>query len=470
MNSNLKTDLEQLPGILQQVMNLSAQYLGSIDERPVSMVPKETDWPGLPWEGIGAIETQSVFEKIFLPAIVASSGPRYWGFVTGGTTPAAIAGDWLAAIFDQNTQNTTGAGDCSALLEFQAVDLLLELFGLPPDFMGSFVSGATMANFTGLAVARQWVGVQTNMDIAREGLKAGIKVYAAAPHSSTLKAMAMLGLGSNNLVKVPVLPGREAMDIPALTRILKDSPNEPFILVASAGTVNSVDYDDFEAILALRKTYSFWLHIDAAFGAFAACSPAHKRLLHGWEHADSITIDFHKWLNVPYDNGMILTRKAHAALQMQSFQNSAAPYLSDPALQFNYLNFVPENSRRFRALPVWFTLMAYGREGYREIVEDSIALAGELADALVETGFFQLVAPVRLNTVCFGIRPDFSDRIDQDSLLNLLYTEGKVFMTPSVYHGKPCIRAAFVNYRTSSEDIGIAVQSLKTAIDKILHC
>ncbi|ULQ53599.1 pyridoxal phosphate-dependent decarboxylase family protein [Flavihumibacter fluvii] len=469
MGTQLHEDLRQLPQILQSAMQLGLQYLEGIDQRPTSVQHPNIVWPGLPLDGLGGAGAQQVFEKVFLPAIVASSGPRYWGFVTGGTTPAAIAGDWLSAVFDQNTQSTTGTGDASALLELQTVQLLLDLFGLPGHFMGAFVTGATMANFSGLAVARQWVGQQLQYDIARDGLRKDIKVFAGSPHSSSLKALAMLGIGSKQVVSVPLLHGREAMDTAALQQLLPADPSEPFIIIASAGTVNTVDFDDFEAILSLRKSYNFWLHIDAAFGAFAACSPAHSRLLQGWEHADSITVDFHKWLNVPYDSAMIFTRKEHGRLQMQSFQNSSAPYLGNPEEQFSYLNFVPENSRRFRALPVWFTLMAYGKEGYRVLVEQSIALANDLAAVIVETGYFHMAAPVRLNTVCFSVHPDYTERINQDKLLQYINEEGKVFMTPTNYGGKPCIRAALVNFRTNPEDIGIAIISIKSAVQKILH-
>jgi glutamate/tyrosine decarboxylase-like PLP-dependent enzyme len=464
MPTVIQQDLQQLPGILQQALQLSVDYLNKLNEWPTSLTPESINWPGLPDDGMGALATQKMFEAVFYKQLVASSGPRYWGFVTGGTTPAAIAGDWLSTVFDQNTQSTTGVGDCSAILEMQTIKMLLQLFKLPDHFMGAFVSGATMSNFSALAVARQWVGHQQGYDIALKGMSQPIKIFSAAPHSSALKALAMLGIGSEQITKIDLLQGREAMDINALEKVLLNNNGAPCIVLASGGTVNSVDFDDFEALHKLHKKYNFWLHIDAAFGAFAACSPLYEHLLKGWQFADSITIDFHKWLNVPYDSAMIFTRKEHARLQMQSFQNAAAPYLGDPEEQFSYLNFVPENSRRFRALPVWFSLMAYGKTGYKNIVEDNIRLANELADALVNTNYFQLAAPVRLNTVCFALQPYYAAQIDQHKLLQAINATGKVFMTPSAYHGKPCIRAALVNYRTSAEDIQLAVSSIKTTI------
>jgi glutamate/tyrosine decarboxylase-like PLP-dependent enzyme len=270
-------------------------------------------------------------------------------------------GDWLTAVYDQNTQAINGNGDISAHIELETIRLLLDLFQLPPTFFGGFVTGATMSNFTCLAVARQWVGRQKKLDIAREGLSGHMKILSATPHSSSIKSLAMLGLGSNNLVKLQTVEGnREAMDMVDLEEKLKAMNNEPCIVISSGGTVNTVDFDDMKEIARLKTKFNFWWHIDAAFGAFAACSPDHYHLLEGWEGADSITVDCHKWLNVPYDSAIFLVKQSHRLLQVESFQNSNAPYLGDPLDKFSYMNFLPENSRRLRALPAWFTLNAYG--------------------------------------------------------------------------------------------------------------
>ena len=469
MYTVLKNDIDQLPELLAGAWQLSIEYLEQLPVHKVTVAMPAINWPALPDEGIGAHGTQNVFEEIFLPFIVASSGPRYWGFVTGGGTPAAIAADWLVSVFDQNTQSVGGPGDCSALLEQQTIKMVLDLLGLPQEFNGGFVTGATMSNFSGLAVARQWYGKLLGVDIAREGLRSTPRVYTAAAHSSSLKALSMLGIGSANTYAVPCLPGKEAMDIEAFRQVLEENGNEPFIILASAGTVNSVDFDDLDQLAQLKKNYNCWLHVDAAFGAFAACTNSYAQLLNGWQHADSITIDFHKWLNVPYDSAIILTRKEHANLQTQTFQNSSAPYLGIMSGEFSYLNFVPENSRRFRALPVWFTLMAYGKEGYTWIVENDIRLANLLADGLVASGYFELVAPVRLNTVCFAVHPDHSRAMSITGFLKELHKKGIVFMTPSAYLGKPCIRAALVNYRTTERDIELALKDISETAGELLN-
>lgn len=463
----LQSDMDHLSDIFSAAMALSNTFLQDIDKRPTAIASPEVALPGLPSTGLGYAATQQLFETGFLDNIVASPGPRYWGFVTGGGTPAAIAGDWLAAVFDQNTQSANGPGDVSATLELHTIRMMLDLFGLPDEFMGAFVTGATMSNFTGLAVGRQWIGQQQGYDIAIEGIRKGIRIYTAVPHSSAIKALAMLGIGSSNITLVPTLPGRECMDTAAFEAMISENPGEPFILIASGGTVNTVDFDDMQFIASLKGRYNFWWHIDAAFGGFAACTPAYRHLLEGWAGADSITVDNHKWLNVPYDSAVILTRKTHAMLQVQTFQNANAPYLGDPLQQFTYLNYVPENSRRFRALPAWFTLMAYGKEGYRQIVENNIQLAQQLGDAIAVSDHYQLAAPVRLNTVCFTVQDLDNAKTLIPAILAGLNRRGKVFMTPTMYNKQVCIRAALVNYRTTADDVQTAIRELNEVYQQL---
>jgi glutamate/tyrosine decarboxylase-like PLP-dependent enzyme len=197
----------------------------------------------------------------------------------------------------------------------------------------------------------------------------------ATPHSSAIKCLSLLGIGSNNIIKVKTLDGnREAIDTADLENKMNQLGGEPLILISSGGTVNTVDFDDFPAINKLREKYNFWWHIDAAFGGFAVCSSTHKHLVKGWENADSITIDCHKWLNVPYESAVFFVKEKHNILQTETFQNSNAPYLGNPLENFSYLNLLPENSRRLKALPVWFSLNAYGKKGYQDIVENCIFL------------------------------------------------------------------------------------------------
>ncbi len=452
---------ENTEAVLQSALAYATSYLQNLDNFPVSRTEIHSLDVLLPVNGWGTEGVIEFFQKHCEQYLVASSGSRYWGFVTGGTTPASIAGDWLASVFDQNTQNLKGNGDISGIIEDTTVKLLLDLFELPQaDFMGGFVTGATMSNFTCLGVARQWLGKQLGINIALDGVSEPLKILTATPHSSAVKSLSMLGLGSKNFIKIKTPPERECIDIQDLTQQIKALNGQPFILITSGGTVNTVDFDDMIAIAALKQQYHFWWHIDAAFGGFVALNDNYKHLLDGWATADSITIDGHKWLNVPYDSAFFFTRKEHATLQVETFQNANAPYLGNPFDNFSYLNFGPENSRRFRALPTFFTLLAYGKEGYKKIVEENIRLAQLFGQLLMETNKYVLTAPVRVNVVCFAIKDKENDKNAIDDLLATLAQDGKVFVTPTFYNHQWCIRAAFVNWRTIERDLHMAVESL----------
>jgi len=456
MNSALAKDKENIQHILSRTKQLAEDYFKKQDSMAPGRFIPDIKLESLPEKGMGAQATLDFFEKNFADKIANSAGPRYFGFVTGGSTPAAVAGDWLVSTYDQNT---CGSNDSIApQLERQTIHFLKQLFGLDQDYFGSFVTGATLSNFTGLALARQWVGEQQGIDFSNDGLSNAtpIKILSGTPHSSIIKSLSMLGIGRKAHVKIDTLADREAVDIRALENYLKENP-EPLIVVANAGTVNTVDFDDLEAIGKLKSTYNFWLHVDAAFGGFAICSEKYAHYLKGINHADSITIDAHKWLNVPYDAAMQFTR--HKDIQLKVFQNSAA-YLSNPEQSPDYFHYTPETSRRFRALPSWFTLMAYGKEGYREIVERHCDVARHLGDLINESDDFRLLAPVRMNVVCFTLEQEDLTAENIRQFLNAVRDDGRVFFTPTVYKGTPAIRAAVSNWLTEKDDIDVAFEVL----------
>ncbi|QOG02687.1 pyridoxal-dependent decarboxylase [Flavobacterium sp. MDT1-60] len=464
MNSVLQNDLNDFGNILEEAKQQGIDFLNNLENVATSN-KKSIDYSReLNELGLGSLATLAEFNERLAPLMVASPGPRYWGFVTGGSTPASIVGDWLASVYDQNTQAIKAQGGASALIEFETINLLLQLLSLPNSFLGGFVTGATMSNFTCLGVARQWFGNQLGKDFAKSGISETINILTATPHSSSIKSLAMLGIGSNNFTTIKTVEGnREAIDIADLEKNIQSLNGKPFILISSAGTVNTADFDDFQTISKLKEKYKFWWHIDAAFGGFAAVSDKFKHLVEGWEGADSITIDCHKWLNVPYESAFYLIKKEHTSLQIETFQNSNAPYLGNPLENFNYLNVLPENSRRLRALPVWFSLLAYGKEGFCDIVENSTSLAMYFGNALIENGDFELMAPIRLNNVCFTLKGNHNQE-KVSEFLTLLNDKGKVFMTPTVYQNRKGIRASFVNWRTTENDIKIVMEEMKATI------
>ncbi|HEY9256489.1 pyridoxal phosphate-dependent decarboxylase family protein [Chitinophaga sp.] len=466
MDLKLQDDLKHMDQLLQLTKDFSSRFLSSIDELAADKQVVINSRIAMPDAGVGGNAALEMFRQRYGDGITAAAGPRYWGFVTGGVTPASLMGDWLTSAIDLNSSDKSSV---SFYIETETIALLKELFGLPAPFLGCFVTGATMSNFTGLAVGRQWLGQQLGVDIAAEGMSAlpGLKVLSGTPHSSVSKAMSMVGLGRNNLVRIAVPEGRECVDILALKKYLQENKG-PFIYVANAGTVNTVDFDDIAALVKLRDEYGFWLHVDAAFGGFAACSDQWKHLLNGWEQADSITIDAHKWLNVPYDAAMIFCR--HPQLQTAVFQNAGAAYLGDPSAQFNFINHIPENSRRQRALPAWFSLMAYGKEGYRWLVENNIALAKQLGSLLDANPNFVLLSPVRLCVVCFTLNVAAAEEAAAvNEYLEILNASGLVCMTATVYGGRQAIRAALVNWRTSGNDVTMVYDAMKVLAEKIVN-
>lgn len=455
MNERLRHDLDHLPDLLRKTLEVSVGYLDSLASRPAAVAFEPLADPlALPEDGFGADRALDLFLERYGNAMPASNGPRFWGFVTGGTTPASLVGDWLTGAYDLNL--SSAANSQAPNIEIEAVHLLRELFGLPASFCGAFVTGATVSNFVGLAIGREWVARQLGRSVAEEGL-AGmppIPVLSGMAHSSTVKSLSMLGLGRKSLRSVPVLPeDREAVDVDALRRELEALGGQPCIVVANAGTVNTVDFDDLRAINGLKAEFPFWLHVDAAFGGFAACSPDYRHLLNGIAEADSVTIDGHKWLNVPYDAALVFTR--HRALQIDVFRNSGA-YLGQMAEPPDFIHLGPENSRRLRALPAWLSLLAYGRAGYQEIVERNCAMARLLGERIAASDRFRLLAPVRMNVVCFTL----ADGSDVGAFLARLRDDGRVLLTPTTFQGVAGMRAAISNWRTREEDVEIAWEAM----------
>lgn len=457
MNQTLLHDQKQISVLLEKAKEISLRYFQQQEQFPPGRWVENRALENLPRAGLGGTQTLEHFEKELAPYISNTAGPRYFGFVTGGSTPASIAGDWLVSAYDQNA---FGSNDSIApQVERQTLHFLKQLFGLDESYFGSFVTGATISNMVGLALGRQWLGEQAGVDFSQSGIQSNIpiNVLSAAPHSSVIKSLSMLGMGRNAVIKIPTLPAREAIDLKLLEDRLWEI-GRPVIIVANAGTVNSVDFDDLEAIGKLKSRYPFWLHVDAAFGGFAAVSPKFAHLIKGINSADSITIDAHKWLNVPYDSAMQFTR--HKNLQLKVFQNSAA-YLGDPSESPDYFHYTPENSRRWRALPAWFSLMAYGADGYRDIVERNCAAAKKLGDWIQQADAFKLLAPVYMNVACFTFK-DETTSIHIKEFLSRVRDDGRVFFTPTVYHGVPAIRAAFSNWQTQEKDVDLAIDVLTT--------
>jgi glutamate/tyrosine decarboxylase-like PLP-dependent enzyme len=455
VDERLADDLAELPALLDATTRFAVAALAGIDSRPVATSARPAP-ASLPDTGSGLRSALAQFARRWEPGLSGGAGPRYLGFVTGGTTPAALAGDWLTSTYDQNV--VTARDSAASALERETIGWLRELFGLHPDHTGAFVSGATMSNTVGLAIAREWLGERLGVSVADEGVGAlgQVTVLSGEPHSSVYKALSVLGIGRRAVRLVPTLPGREAVDVARLAAELETLDGRPAIVVANAGTVNTVDFDDIAAIAALRDRFDFWLHVDGAFGAFAALSPQHAHLVAGLADADSVCVDLHKWLNVPYDSAVQFTRRPD--LQVAIFQN-AAVYLGLPTGDPDFVHLTPESSRRLRALPAWFSLTAYGRAGHREIVERDIAAARRLGALLADLPGVRLVAPVRLNVVCFAVEGHTPQQV-----ADRVARSGETFLTPTELDGTPALRAAFSNWRTTERDVDRMFRAIAAAL------
>lgn len=461
MHESLELDRAALPALLAQARETALLSLQRLDEGPAAVRPGPPPTGLQRSEQPGAAAALRLFEQVWLPRLSGSAGPRYLGFVTGGATPASLVGDWLTSALDQNP--TAGWDSEAPELERQTVRELAGWFGLGPAHEGAFVSGATMSNFVGLALAREWVGEQRGLRVGEAGLArlGPVRILSGAPHSSIHKAAAMLGLGRSAVERVATLDGRDAVDVAALERRLVEAGGEALIVVANAGSVNSGDFDDLQALLELRRRHTFWLHVDAAFGAFAALDARVAGRVAGLDGADSVCIDCHKWMNVPYDSALQFSR--HQALQPRVFQNAAA-YLGEVGERPDFVHLTPENSRRWRALPAWFAVQAYGREAQAEIVTRNIDGARLLAELLRREGErFTVLAPVHLNIVCFAVA-GLEEPGPLQAMLERLRDSGEAFLTPTQFQGRWAVRAAFSNWRTETADVLRVHAALQAAV------
>ncbi|TDR79658.1 pyridoxal phosphate-dependent decarboxylase family protein [Paludibacterium purpuratum] len=452
----MQQDQQTLFDLQGEIAAWSVEWLKQLDERPVAR-PDDPQPPArsLPQDGLGLSAVWQAFVRDLAPGFNASPGPRYLGFVTGGVTPAALAGDWLTSVIDQNVAST--GNSIATAVELQVLDWLCQLLDLPSGLVGSLTTGATAANLLGMACARQYAGWRQGRDIARDGIGgAAIRVFSATPHASSLKVLGLVGLGRGQVTEVPSLADSEAMDTDALRQLLVDCPVPGKIVIASAGTVTGTDFDDLRAIAALCREHHAWLHVDGAFGLFSRLDAERRAWTEGIELADSITCDGHKWLNVPYDCGIFLTR--HPDL-LQQCCSVSAPYLASDSALPTLMDRGIEQSRRFRALPLWFSLLAYGRDGFGRMVADNCRQAAALADWLEASADFELLKPPKLNVVIF--RPKNGATA---ACLRRLNQGGEVFMTPGQWQGRDGIRAAFSNWRTDDADVERVCRALASAV------
>ncbi len=410
----------------------------------------------LPEHGSGVWSALERLLELQEAAGTNSAGPRCYHFVVGGNTPAAHGADLVASAFDVLTY-TWVVSPVGVRMELQALDWLKELLGLPASLAGVMVTGATMANFVGLAAARQWWGEQLGYDVSETGL-AGLPqmpvLTSGYVHAATRKVLALQGVGRGHIQEFTAdASGR--LDLEAFARGLAALDGHPAVVVANAGEVNAGHFDPLEEMIDLAHEHNCWVHVDGAFGLFAAVSPRTAHLVRGVEKADSVTVDGHKWLNVPYDSGYAFVRDRDLLVRAFRYSADYLPAEDDPRPTMGAIG--PESSRRARCFAVWATLKAYGREGHRRIVEHCLDIAQHFASEVDRAPMLERMADVPLNIVAFRFNPGGLDDAELDRLNRQLGEEvledGRFLIGTSKLGPRTIFRPAFANWRTRHEDV-----------------
>jgi glutamate/tyrosine decarboxylase-like PLP-dependent enzyme len=442
--------------LLRRTAELAADYIDSLGERPVfpDVTPEQLRKAlGGPLPD-GPIPAEQVIDELAAgaePGLVAMGSGRYFGFVIGGALPAALAADWLTSAWDQNAGLYVG-GPSASVVEQITRDWLLELLGLPGESSIGFVTGTQVAHVTGLAAARWHVLDAVGWDVGREGLTGSPRIRVLVGeqgHVTVDRALRLLGLGAPTTVAADD-QGRMQPD--ALAEALAGAAG-PTIVCAQAGEVNTGAFDPLPAIAELSRDAGAWLHVDGAFGIWAAVSPRLRHLVNGIELADSWTTDAHKWLNVPYDSGIVLC--AHPESHRAAMAATASYLIQDEGSRRvrDQMDWVPEFSRRARAFAVYAALRSLGRSGVVELVERCCDAATRFSEAIVELPGVELLNDVVLNQVLFRFESDEQT----DEVLRQVQASSRVWLSGTTWNGRKAIRVSVSNWQTGDEEIDLAV-------------
>ena len=441
--------------LYEQAKNYALDYMQTVLDRPVfpeaaaikNLAVFREKLPDQPADPYLVLEKLHQFGS---PATVAQTGGRYFGFVNGGIVPTALAAKWLVDVWDQNAALYV-ISPIVSVLEEVCEEWLVDLLGLPQNTAAGFVSGTSTASLCGLVAGRDYLLRKNGWDVSSRGLFGAPEirvVLGAGAHSTVYKALSILGLGKDRLIQVPTdEQGRMRADLlPEL-----DSNT---LLILQAGNVNSGAFDPFVEICSKARAADAWVHIDGAFGLWAAASPRLKHLTAGIELADSWSVDAHKTLNAPYDSGLILCRHRDALTQALHMTGSYIIYSENR----DGMLYSADMSRRARAVELWATLMALGRSGVAGLIEDLQQKAVYFADGLRQAGFSVL------NEVCFNqVLVSSGDPQQTKQLLKLVQASGECWCGGASWHGDDVIRISVCSYRTTRQDIDRSVQAFASA-------
>jgi len=441
--------------LLGETVERATRFLESLPDRRVAPARGASELASalggaLPRQGVPASEILARLDEIGGQGVIASAGPRYFGFVTGGALPASVAASWLAAVWDQNAFSEVSS-PIGVAIERVAMRWALEALGLPADSGVAFVTGATMANFTALAAARRAVLLAHGHDVDRHGLRGAPEVTVVVgeqAHATLFKALGMLGLGRDRVVRVPADDqGRMRADaLPTLTG--------PAIVCTQAGNVNTGAFDPVGAICDAVRADDVRVHVDGAFGLWARASSRLGALAAGVERADSWATDAHKWLNVPYDSGLAIVCDAAALHGAMSIR---ADYLPDRSRRDPF-EFTPETSRRMRGVEVWAAIASLGRDGVAELVERNCGQARRFAAGLRESGA-EILNHVVLNQVLVA----FGDDAMTAEVIRGVQRDGTCWCGGTSWNGRAAMRISVSSWATTDEDVERSIDAILRA-------
>ena len=445
---------DELAGLWRQAAERAIAYRNGILDRRVSPDPRavaqvvERLGGALPEGPTDPARMIEDLDRYGSPATMASTGGRFFGFVIGSSLPATVAAGWLATAWDQNT-GLLVAAPATTLLEQVALGWILEILDLPRASGGAFVTGCQAANFTGLAAARHALLKRMGWDVESQGLFGAPElpvVVGGDAHSTIFKALAMLGLGRDRVIRVPIdSQGRLRAEA------LPDLPG-PAIVCIQQGNVNSGAFDPAGPVVEWARARNAWVHVDGAFGLWARATRSRAHLAQGVEGADSWATDAHKWLNVPYDCGIVLVRDQSA---LRGAMGTGAAYLQESPVR-EPMHYTPELSRRARGVEVWAALKTLGRAGVADLVERSCRHAARFAKALRESGF-EVMNDVVINQVLVSFGNDAVTR----SVIERLQAEGTCFCSGTEWQGRAAMRISVSSWATTAEDVERSLEAMR---------
>ncbi|HEY6338875.1 MAG TPA: aminotransferase class V-fold PLP-dependent enzyme [Candidatus Sulfotelmatobacter sp.] len=442
-----------MKNLLAETADRAARYLSGLGDRRVTPLPAdvarlEALGGPLPDGPSDPVQTLALLDDVGSPATVTTTGGRYFGFVIGGALPAALAANWLAGAWDQNAAMQVMSPVCTKVEEI-VMAWMLDLLGLPSGSGMGFVTGTTMANFAALAAARSALLKRAGWNVEEDGLFGAppIRVVVGNEvHVSVLKALTLLGMGRSRLTRVPVDgQGRMRADLlPAL--------DENTIVCGQAGNVNTGAFDPAKEICARARQAGAWVHVDGAFGLWAAVSPKYAPLLNGAADADSWAIDCHKWLNVPYDSGVAVVREPEHLRRAMSAASAA--YLTQGAGREPW-QYTPDSSRRARGVEMWAAMRSLGRSGLREMIERNCRQAQLFADRLRDAGF-AILNDVVLNQVLVS----FGSPEETERVIAQVQSDGTCWCAGTQWQGQTAMRVSVSCWATTDKDVERSVAAM----------